>query len=146
MHLPRSTVADELINSLRVFSSLRVVGFLRPFRLLAFSNQVPLPEPPGHVEVESAIIQYTSRIAQHIPTIEGFFINGLRVGRGRNFLKGWLVVKGIDECQIQAVGSLRHQVRLFRRTERIRALNPDASPPPGVHPLYTNDFALPFYI
>ncbi|KAE9390523.1 hypothetical protein BT96DRAFT_1024509 [Gymnopus androsaceus JB14] len=146
MHLPRSTVADELIDSLRVFSSLRVVGFLRPFRLLAFSNQAPLPEPPSHVEVESAIIQYTSRIAQHIPTIEGFFINGLRVGRGRNFLKGWLFVKGIDECQIQAVGSLRHQVRLFRRTERIRALNPDSSPPLGSPPLYTNDFALPFYI
>ncbi|KAE9390527.1 hypothetical protein BT96DRAFT_342352 [Gymnopus androsaceus JB14] len=76
---------DELISSLHVFSSLRVVGLLRPYRLLTFNDQALLSEPPGHVEVESAIIQYTSRIAQRIPTIEGFFINGLRVGRGESF-------------------------------------------------------------
>lgn len=78
---------DELVTALVPFSSLRVVDLVRPFDLLGFGNSFP-----EAAEIEAAIIQYTSRIAQRIPTIEAFHIDYL-VTLGRNYFYGWLNVQ-----------------------------------------------------
>lgn len=77
---------DELVTSLSRFPALQVVSFIRPFKLLDFKNRTP-----GPGEMDAAIIQFTSRIAQRIPTIEAFFIHKLR---GKLYdIRGWLDVQ-----------------------------------------------------
>ncbi|KAE9393808.1 hypothetical protein BT96DRAFT_999088 [Gymnopus androsaceus JB14] len=79
-----SCPVDELIDSLHRFSSLKVVTFMNPINLLGFtSKDEPTPE-----KVEAAIIRYTSRIAEGIPTIEAFFIH--RLGAKSNKRKYYL--------------------------------------------------------
>ncbi|KAE9394704.1 hypothetical protein BT96DRAFT_1022412 [Gymnopus androsaceus JB14] len=82
-----STTFDELVTALCPLFSLRVVDLVRPFDLLGFGNSFP-----EAAEIEAAIIQYTSRIAQRIPTIEAFHIDYL-VTLGRNYFYGWLNVQ-----------------------------------------------------
>jgi len=83
---------EELISSLCCFSSLQVLNLVGPYRLHDFGNQAT----PSPIDMEAAIIQYTSSIAQRIPTIEAFFIDLVY----DNFdeeeswkLRGWLSVQ-----------------------------------------------------
>lgn len=86
LHFPITYLKDELVTSLSRFPALQIVSFVRPFKLLDFKNRTP-----GPGEMEAAIIQYTSRIAQRIPTIQAFFIHKLR---GKFYdIRGWLDVQ-----------------------------------------------------
>ena len=89
------------------FSSLQVVNLLRPrLAILGFTNDTATPAP---IEVEAAMIGYTSHIAQRIPTVEGFFIDELDIS-SRDWYRGWLNVQDGIEGR-HTVGPLHYEVK-----------------------------------
>lgn len=68
---------NELVTSLRPFSSLRLVSLLG-------LRQPWDPEIILSREIEAAMILYTSRIMKQIPTIEAFFL------RQDGVVEGWI--------------------------------------------------------
>ncbi|KAE9404343.1 hypothetical protein BT96DRAFT_1016377 [Gymnopus androsaceus JB14] len=67
-----STSFDEFIPSLCHFSSLQVMTLVYPIHFLHLDLDRSCPESVLCVEMESAIIDFTSCIAQQIPSIERF--------------------------------------------------------------------------
>ncbi|KAE9393803.1 hypothetical protein BT96DRAFT_923846 [Gymnopus androsaceus JB14] len=100
---------DEIVDSLVQFTSLKVVSFIRPFNLLEFGVHLPSP-----AETEAAMIEYTSHLAQQMPTIEAFYISALRdMGNSGWSLRGWLNVQtlpGIEGPSRHTVGPLCYEV------------------------------------
>ncbi|KAE9394689.1 hypothetical protein BT96DRAFT_923369 [Gymnopus androsaceus JB14] len=86
LSLEVSVTLDELVTALTCFSSLRVVNLVHPSNLLGFGNQTP-----DAADVQNAIIQYTSLMAQRIPNLEAFHIDDLTTNRA--YFYGWLNVQ-----------------------------------------------------
>lgn len=62
------------------------MNLVHPSNLLGFGNQTP-----DAADVQNAIIQYTSLMAQRIPNLEAFHIDDLTTNRA--YFYGWLNVQ-----------------------------------------------------
>ncbi|KAE9393226.1 hypothetical protein BT96DRAFT_230269 [Gymnopus androsaceus JB14] len=71
-------------------------------------NLLHMGNDSSSVELEAALIQYTSRIARQIPSIEAFYVDNLE---GESWtLSGWLNVR-VESCSVDGrhtVGPLWH--------------------------------------
>ncbi|KAE9386890.1 hypothetical protein BT96DRAFT_927901 [Gymnopus androsaceus JB14] len=64
---------DDLVKSLRRFPSLEEVYFVQPISM--FEEYIAMQAPGCPDKLEAAVIQYTSRISQRIPSIKTIFID-----------------------------------------------------------------------
>ncbi|KAE9395175.1 hypothetical protein BT96DRAFT_997867 [Gymnopus androsaceus JB14] len=97
---------DELVPLLCRFPSLQVVTFIYALSLVDFGDQ------PSYQELEDALIQYTSRIARQVPTIEAFYVDDVwQPAFGEYWpIMGWLNVQTSHEGR-HTVGPLCHEVK-----------------------------------
>ncbi|KAE9386620.1 hypothetical protein BT96DRAFT_518565 [Gymnopus androsaceus JB14] len=64
---------DDLVKSLRRFPSLEEVYFVQPISM--FEEYIVMQAPSCPDKLEAAVVQYTSRISQRIPSIKTIFID-----------------------------------------------------------------------